>query len=185
MYSKYRSSFHKAKFTSYPSETYGTPTCSAPPKFYPFTWKIPREIIKFIISFYLNIPQEDSNGDWDTEADCMSSMNQGPCWDAGDMLGWGKAQGKAETSACLSLDWERLLNITIHWKKRWAADSLTACQDAACPLAHWHTSVWGCTCPMVHQHTGHCPPQEGFTTTRHWLQTCLGDADKQDWILKE
>jgi hypothetical protein len=29
----------------------------------------------------------------------MSSVNQGPCWDAGDMLGWGKAQGRAETSA--------------------------------------------------------------------------------------
>jgi hypothetical protein len=22
-------------------------------------------------------------------------------------------------------------------------------------------------------------------TTRHQLQTCLGDADKQDWMLKE
>jgi hypothetical protein len=29
----------------------------------------------------------------------MSSRNQGPCWDAGDILGWGKAPGIAETLA--------------------------------------------------------------------------------------
>jgi hypothetical protein len=29
----------------------------------------------------------------------MSSQNQGLCWDAGDKLDWGKAQGRAETSA--------------------------------------------------------------------------------------
>jgi predicted FMN-binding regulatory protein PaiB len=23
--------------------------------------------------------------------------------------------------------------------------------------------------------------KEGSSTTRHWLQTCLGDRDKQDW----
>jgi hypothetical protein len=39
------------------------------------------------------------NGDQDTDADCMSSVNQGPCWDAGDTLGWGKAPGSTETSA--------------------------------------------------------------------------------------
>jgi hypothetical protein len=38
------------------------------------------------------------NGNWDTDADCMSSRNQRPCWDVGDMLGWGKEQGKAKTS---------------------------------------------------------------------------------------
>jgi hypothetical protein len=27
--------------------------------------------------------------------------------------------------------------------------------------------------------------QEGSCTTRCQLQTCLGDADKQDWMLKE
>jgi hypothetical protein len=27
------------------------------------------------------------NGDWNTDADCMSSGNQGPCGDDGDMLG--------------------------------------------------------------------------------------------------
>jgi hypothetical protein len=46
-----------------------------------------------------------------------------------------------------------------------------ACQDAACPLAHRHTS--------------HCPQEEGSSTTTCWLQTCLGDASKQDWMLKE
>jgi hypothetical protein len=34
-----------------------------------------------------------------------------------------------------------------------------------------------------------CPPtglpQEGSNTTRHQLQTCIGDADKQDQMLKE
>jgi hypothetical protein len=29
----------------------------------------------------------------------MSSMNQGHWWDSGDMLDWGKAPGRAETSA--------------------------------------------------------------------------------------
>jgi hypothetical protein len=38
-------------------------------------------------------------GDQNTDTDCMSSMNQETCWDAGDMLGWDKAQGRAETSA--------------------------------------------------------------------------------------
>jgi hypothetical protein len=28
----------------------------------------------------------------------VSSGNQGPCWDAGDMLVWGKAPGRTETS---------------------------------------------------------------------------------------
>jgi hypothetical protein len=39
------------------------------------------------------------DGNWDIAADCVSSVNQGLCWDAGDTLGWGKAQGRAETSA--------------------------------------------------------------------------------------
>jgi hypothetical protein len=39
------------------------------------------------------------NGDWDRDADCVSSMNQEPCWDAGETLGWGKAKGTPETLA--------------------------------------------------------------------------------------
>jgi hypothetical protein len=39
------------------------------------------------------------DGDWDTATDSMSSVNQGICLDAGDMLGWGKAPGRDETSA--------------------------------------------------------------------------------------
>jgi hypothetical protein len=38
------------------------------------------------------------DGNWDTAADRVSSMNQGLCWDAADRLGWGKAPGRAETS---------------------------------------------------------------------------------------
>jgi hypothetical protein len=42
---------------------------------------------------------EIQDGDWDTATDLMSSVNQWLCWNAGDTLGWGKAQGRAETSA--------------------------------------------------------------------------------------
>jgi hypothetical protein len=42
---------------------------------------------------------EIQDGDWDTAADLLSSVNQGLCWGAGDTLGWGKTQGRAETSA--------------------------------------------------------------------------------------
>jgi hypothetical protein len=34
------------------------------------------------------------NGDWDTVADSMSSVNQEPGWDAWAMLGRGEAQGE-------------------------------------------------------------------------------------------
>jgi hypothetical protein len=61
------------------------------------------------------------NGDWDTDRDCMSSGNQGPCWDAGDTLGWGKAPGTVETLAPWTASCGRLLHITKHWKNRWAA----------------------------------------------------------------
>jgi hypothetical protein len=37
------------------------------------------------------------NGNWDTDTDSMSSMSQGPCWDAGASLGRGKAPGRVET----------------------------------------------------------------------------------------
>jgi hypothetical protein len=43
--------------------------------------------------------EEIQDGDWDTAADCMSSVNQEACWDTGDTLGRGKAQGRAKTSA--------------------------------------------------------------------------------------
>jgi hypothetical protein len=42
---------------------------------------------------------EGKNGDWDTDTGSVNSMNQGPCWDAGDMLGWRKPPGRTETSA--------------------------------------------------------------------------------------
>jgi hypothetical protein len=53
---------------------------------------------------------EIQNGNWDPAADCMSSVNQGFCWDTGDMLGWGKAPGRDETSALsTSISWEASL----------------------------------------------------------------------------
>jgi hypothetical protein len=39
------------------------------------------------------------DGDWDTAADLESSVNQGLCWEARDMLGWGKAPARAENMA--------------------------------------------------------------------------------------
>jgi hypothetical protein len=39
------------------------------------------------------------DGDWGTNADSVSSMNQGPCWDTGAMLGRGEAPGRVETFA--------------------------------------------------------------------------------------
>jgi hypothetical protein len=53
------------------------------------------------------------NGDWDIDTDCVSSVNQGPCWDAGDMHSWGKSPGRAETSPPGT-------SSPIHWKSRQA-----------------------------------------------------------------
>jgi hypothetical protein len=39
------------------------------------------------------------NGDCDTDAGSVSSINQRPCWDAGAMLGRGEAPGRVETLA--------------------------------------------------------------------------------------
>jgi hypothetical protein len=44
-------------------------------------------------------PWQIQDGNRDTEVDCVSCVNQGPCWDAGDMLGWGKEPGRAKTLA--------------------------------------------------------------------------------------
>jgi hypothetical protein len=38
------------------------------------------------------------DGDWGTEADSVSSMSQGPCWDTGAMFGGGEAPRRVETS---------------------------------------------------------------------------------------
>jgi hypothetical protein len=73
---------------------------------------------------------------------------------------------------------------------------LLACQEAAFPLAHWSARLPPCRPAWLllrrparllptHQHTGCHLPQKGSNTTRHRLQTCLGDTDKQDWMLKE
>jgi hypothetical protein len=51
----------------------------------------------------------------------MSSGNQGPCGDDGDMLGWDKAQGELKLWHPQSLARGSPLHITIHWKNRWAS----------------------------------------------------------------
>jgi hypothetical protein len=61
--------------------------------------------------------------------------------------------------------------------------------------AHWPTSTparWPTGPPELqptdplghHRPTSHHLPQEGSNTTRHWLQTYQGDADKQDWCYR-
>jgi hypothetical protein len=57
------------------------------------------------------------------------------------------------------------------------------------PQTHQAAAHWP-TIQSPHQTTitvvmGPCPPQEGSNTTRRQLQTCLGDTDKQGWMLKE
>jgi hypothetical protein len=49
-------------------------------------------------TYYKNGTSRIQNGNWDIDADCVNSVNQGLSWEAGDTLGWGKAQGRAETS---------------------------------------------------------------------------------------
>jgi hypothetical protein len=44
-------------------------------------------------------PSEIQNGNWDSDADSVSSVNQGPYWDAGATLGGGEAPGRVETLA--------------------------------------------------------------------------------------
>jgi hypothetical protein len=101
----------------------------------------------------------------------------------------------------------RLLHAMIHWKSRRATTPMplpsskpqslhpVACQATAlpgfCPMG-----PSGCpqptgppasqtSTPQARQHTSHRPPQEISNTTRCQLQNCLGDIDKQDWMLKE
>jgi hypothetical protein len=176
-----------------------------------FYFSIQRKVYENKSCFKLYTMEGIQNGDWDTEADCVSSRNQGPCWDTGDMLGWGKSTVRAKTSAPLApspwkaspchntlkeqvgsslpasvpgcnltrtppLQAPALLSLQ-------ATAHLPACRPANPPprLATGlpHTGLCPTTVP------GHHPPQEGSSTTRCQLQTCLGDADEQDWMLKE
>jgi hypothetical protein len=57
---------------------------------------------------------EIQKGNWDTAAGHMSSVDQGLCWDIGDMLGWSKAPGTGEISALWSLAHGRILYATIY-----------------------------------------------------------------------
>jgi hypothetical protein len=51
--------------------------------------------------------RRSQNVNWDTDADCVSSMNQGPCWDSGDILAWEKVPGRAETLATWTLSLQK------------------------------------------------------------------------------
>jgi hypothetical protein len=135
---------------------------------------------------------------------CVSSGNQGPCWDMGDKLGWGKALGRAETSAPWSPSRWRLLHAKIHWKKRQAATPTlppphhrparpppcrpsgpqlhhAMAKPASAPQAHWAATCLP-TNPPAHRPL---PTTGGLQHLQMYLQTCLGDTDKQDWMLKE
>jgi hypothetical protein len=46
-----------------------------------------------------NAKRRIQHGNWGTDADSMSSVNQEPCWDAGAMLGRGNTPGRVETLA--------------------------------------------------------------------------------------
>jgi hypothetical protein len=55
---------------------------------------------------------------------------------------------------------------------------------SAGPPAHQASNPW--THQVTTRQLPACrPPQEVSNTTRCQLQTCLGDTDKQDWMLKE
>jgi hypothetical protein len=65
-------------------------------------------------------------------------MNLEPCWDAGDILGWGKAQGRAETSAL----WTHSL-----WKASPCQDLIKeqlALHAKPCPIGWWSHCSTGC-----------------------------------------
>jgi hypothetical protein len=137
------------------------------------------------------------NGDWDTDTDCMSSRNQGPCWDAGDTLDWGKAPGRAETSS----PWTPSL-----WKASPHNDTLkeqVGCHPPAgrprSPLSSQITVFWSTRAPPTGQPGHHLPAHQADAPQAHWattlvedsstttlrLQTCLGNTLKQDKMLTE
>jgi hypothetical protein len=78
------------------------------------------------------------DGNWHTDTDCVSNVNQEFCWDAGDTLGWGKVSRRAETSA---------LWTTSLWKASPCHDLLTkppALHAKPHPIGRWS-----------HRSTGH------------------------------
>jgi hypothetical protein len=99
----------------------------------------------------------------------MSSVNQGLCWDAGDMLGQSKAQGRAETSASWTPRPWKASPAMIHWRSRWA--KITICRSAGLlphrPAGLLPTSLPGlcpidlpdCHPPTCHLLTGLLPHQ--------------------------
>jgi hypothetical protein len=108
----------------------------------------------------------------DMDADCMSSRKQGPCWDAGDTRGWGKPQGRVETSA----PWTPSL-----WKISPRHDILKEQVGHHPHAAAAHPPAHQASSPPAHQllpyRPTRVPPagpqQECSSTTKHQLQTCL------------
>jgi hypothetical protein len=121
------------------------------------------------------------NGDWDTDEDCVSSMNQEPCWDTEDMYEV-KHKGDLKHWHPEPLACGRLFHTTIHWRRRQAATStlpLSTSPLGLCPTEQPDHH------PPTHQHTSCNLPLEDSNTTKCCLQTCLGNLDKQDSMLKK
>jgi hypothetical protein len=126
---------------------------------------------------HIKIWERIQNGDWDTNAEYVSSGNQEPCWDAGDMIGWGKAPGRAETLAHRTpRPWKASPHhdtLKEQTKNRQAATPMPppACQPTM-PPPHWSTGSLPCR-PAMLLPTGlqsHQPlPTTGGPQYHQWL----------------
>jgi hypothetical protein len=116
----------------------------------PFTW--------WLFSFIKEKLWRIQNGDWDTDADCMRSGNQGPCEMLETHLVEVKCQGELKLHHPEPLACGRLL-------MSWYTDTPTLP-----PPAHWPTRM-----PPTHQPTRFCPA--GLPDHRlpaHWLLPTTG-----------
>jgi hypothetical protein len=108
-----------------------------------------------------------------TQMQTLSSGNQGPCWDTVDTLGWGKAPGRAETSAPWTpslwkasphhntLKEQAVLHphtatacLPAHWASTMLARQATACCHAR-PLPYQPTGAAALKGLPPHQATAH------------------------------
>jgi hypothetical protein len=106
----------------------------------------------------------------------MSSVNQGPCWDTGDSLGWGKAQGRAETSAHWTTSLWKASPCHNILKEQVGHHAATVCQATA-PQASQGSVTCQATRPTPHR-TARLPPHgptgpplaspPGYHLPAHW-----------------
>jgi hypothetical protein len=93
------------------------------------------------------------NGDWDTDTDCVSSVNQAPCWDTGDTHGWGTASGELKRWHPEPLAHGRHLHAIVHWKYKRAPTPLLSARPLpsrpARPVSL--AGSWGFCCLWAHQ----------------------------------